>query len=141
VYITIVCKYFIFVVSMEIRKKYKAMLPYIIWSETDIKSLLGNAANNEVNNCKPDHIIQNCYIDWFKIIVDKNGNYVRKFMWQLWLCGWGIVDICMTFHRRAFDVFIPLHIDLTVFKIAWLWTVKEMSKLSYLQSCHINFRT
>jgi hypothetical protein len=34
--------------------------------------------------------------------------------------GWGMVDICMTFHKRAFDFFIPLHIDLTVFKIARL---------------------
>jgi hypothetical protein len=34
------------------------------------------------------------------MIVDK---YVRKFMWQF--CGWGIVDICMTFHMRAFDFF------------------------------------
>jgi hypothetical protein len=25
------------------------------------------------------------------MIVDKYGNYVRKFMWQL--CGWGRVDI------------------------------------------------
>jgi hypothetical protein len=40
------------------------------------------------------------------MIVDKYGNYVRKFMWRL--CGWGIVDICMTFHRRAFEFFIPL---------------------------------
>jgi hypothetical protein len=38
------------------------------------------------------------------MIVDNYGNYVRKFMWQL--CGWGIVDICMTFHKRAFDFFI-----------------------------------
>jgi hypothetical protein len=27
------------------------------------------------------------------MIVDKYGNYVRKFMWQL--CGWGRVDICI----------------------------------------------
>jgi hypothetical protein len=51
-----------------------------------------------------------------KMIVDKYDNYVRKFMWQL--CGWGIVDICVTFHKRAFDFFISLHIDLTIFKIA-----------------------
>jgi hypothetical protein len=37
------------------------------------------------------------------MIMDKYGSYVRKFMWQL--CGWGGVDICMTFHMRAFDVF------------------------------------
>jgi hypothetical protein len=53
------------------------------------------------------------------MIVD--GNYVRKFMWQL--CGWGRVDIYVTFHKRAFDFFIPLHTDLTIFKIARLWTV------------------
>jgi hypothetical protein len=38
------------------------------------------------------------------MIVDKYGNYVRKFMWQL--CGWGRVDICMTFHKRAFVFFL-----------------------------------
>jgi hypothetical protein len=52
------------------------------------------------------------------MIVDKYGNYVQKFMWQL--CRWGIVDICMTFHKRAFDFFIPLHIGLTIFKTARL---------------------
>jgi hypothetical protein len=62
------------------------------------------------------------------MIMDKYGNYGRKFMWQL--CGWGIIDICMTFHMRAFDFFTPLHIDL-----------KDMSTLSYPHSCHINFRT
>jgi hypothetical protein len=41
--IPIVCKYFIFVVSMEMRGK------------TNIKLLLGNARNNEENNCKRDH--------------------------------------------------------------------------------------
>jgi hypothetical protein len=41
--IPIVCKYFIFVVSMEMRGK------------TNIKLLLGNAGNNEENNCKRDH--------------------------------------------------------------------------------------
>jgi hypothetical protein len=34
-----------------------------IRGKADIKSLLGNAGNNVVNNCKPDHIIQNYYID------------------------------------------------------------------------------
>jgi hypothetical protein len=33
-------------------------------------------------------------------------------MWQL--CGWGRVDICMIFHMRAFDFFIPLQIELTI---------------------------
>jgi hypothetical protein len=37
------------------------------------------------------------------MIVDKYGNYVRKFMWQLRECG--RVDIFMTFHKRAFDFF------------------------------------
>jgi hypothetical protein len=40
------------------------------------------------------------------MIVAKYGNYVRKFMWQL--CGWGRVDICMTFHKRAFDFFYTI---------------------------------
>jgi hypothetical protein len=35
--------------------------------------------------------------------VDKYGNYVRKFIWQL--CGWGRVDICMTLHMRAVNFF------------------------------------
>jgi hypothetical protein len=52
------------------------------------------------------------------MIVDKYGNYVRKSMWQL--CGWGTVDIRMTFHKRALDFFIPLHVDLAIFKIARL---------------------
>jgi hypothetical protein len=38
--------------------------------------------------------------------MDKYGNYVRKFIWQL--CGWGIVDICMTFHMRAFNFFYTI---------------------------------
>jgi hypothetical protein len=50
--------------------------------------------------------------------VEKYGNYVRKCMWQL--CGWGTVDICMTFQKRALDFFIPLHVDLGIFKIARL---------------------
>jgi hypothetical protein len=59
------------------------------------------------------------YLLPFKMIVNKYCNYVRKFMWQL--CEWDRVDICMTFHSRAFDFFlIPLHIDLTTFKIAQL---------------------
>jgi hypothetical protein len=43
------------------------------------------------------------YLKYWMIqkIVEKYCNYVRKFMWQL--CGWGGVDICMTFHKRAFD--------------------------------------
>jgi hypothetical protein len=36
---------------------------------------------------------------------------------------------------------IPLHIDLITYKIARLWTVKEMSILPYPHGCHINFRT
>jgi hypothetical protein len=52
------------------------------------------------------------------MIVAKYGNYVRKCMWQL--CERGRVDICMTFHKRAFDFFIAFHIDLTTYKIARL---------------------
>jgi hypothetical protein len=40
------------------------------------------------------------------MIVDKNGNYVRKFMWQL--CEWGRVNICMTFHKCAFVFFYTI---------------------------------
>jgi hypothetical protein len=43
------------------------------------------------------------------MVVDKYGNYVRKFMWQL--CGWGRVDICMTFHMRAFDFFFTYFVQ------------------------------
>jgi hypothetical protein len=44
------------------------------------------------------------------MIVDKYGNYVRKFICQLW--EWGRVDICMKFHMRAFDFFIiSIHFD------------------------------
>jgi hypothetical protein len=32
-------------------------------------------------------------------------------------CGWDRGDICMTFHMRAFDFFIPLQIDCAY---AWL---------------------
>jgi hypothetical protein len=39
-------------------------------------------------------------------------------------CEWNRVDICMTFHKRTFDVFNSithaLHIDLTTFKIVRL---------------------
>jgi hypothetical protein len=45
-------------------------------------------------------------IVWLKMIMDKYGNYVRKFMWQL--CRWGRVDICMICHRRAFDFFYTI---------------------------------
>jgi hypothetical protein len=38
------------------------------------------------------------------MVVDKHGNHVRKSMRQP--CGWGRVDICMTFHMRAFDFFL-----------------------------------
>jgi hypothetical protein len=30
-------------------------------------------------------------------------------MWQL--CEWDKVDICMTFHKRAFNFLIPLYHD------------------------------
>jgi hypothetical protein len=40
------------------------------------------------------------------MVVDKYGNFkknIRKCMWQL--CEWGGVEICMTFHMRAFNFF------------------------------------
>jgi hypothetical protein len=30
------------------------------------------------------------------------------------LCGWGRVDICMTFHKRAFDFYYTYHCTLTL---------------------------
>jgi hypothetical protein len=50
-----------------------------------------------------------------QMILDKYGNYIRKFKWQL--CGLGRIDLCMTFHKRVFDF---LHVDLTILKIARL---------------------
>jgi hypothetical protein len=44
------------------------------------------------------------------MVVDKYDNYVPKFMEQL--RGWGRVDICMTFHMRAFNFFL-FHCTLT----------------------------
>jgi ribosomal protein S26 len=46
---------------------------------------------------------------------------------------WHFINVHLIF-------FIPLYIDLTIFKIARLWTVKEMSTLTYPHSCHIHFR-
>jgi hypothetical protein len=40
------------------------------------------------------------------MVVDKYDNYVPKFMEQL--RGWGRVDICMTFHMRAFNFFYSI---------------------------------
>jgi hypothetical protein len=40
------------------------------------------------------HSASSQYIGWFKMVVDKNGNYVRKWMWQL--CRWAWVDISYT---------------------------------------------
>jgi hypothetical protein len=36
------------------------------------------------------------------------------------LCGNCVGGIELTFHKRAFDFFIPLHIDLIIFKIGRL---------------------
>jgi hypothetical protein len=56
--IPIVCKYLVFVVSMEIRKKNQSHVAIRCLRQnqhkTKIKSL-GKAGNNEVNNHKPDH--------------------------------------------------------------------------------------
>jgi hypothetical protein len=67
------------------------------------------------------------------MIVDKYGNCVRKFMWQL--CGWDRVDICMTFHKRAFDFFIPL----TGSKLLLLLTSTSKFLPVGLTSNHTNF--
>jgi hypothetical protein len=47
----------------------KAMLPYVISGKTDVKSLLGNAGNTEVKNCKPDHNHSKLLCQW--IVKDK----------------------------------------------------------------------
>jgi hypothetical protein len=52
--IPIVCKYFIFVVSLEMRGKNQSRVA-VRYFKTNIKSLLGNAGNNGENKCKPDH--------------------------------------------------------------------------------------
>jgi hypothetical protein len=57
-----VCKYFIFVVFMEIRKKNQS----VIWGKIDIKSLLGSARNNEENNGKLDHNYSKLLCHWLK---------------------------------------------------------------------------
>jgi hypothetical protein len=46
---------------MEIRKEESK--PYVICGKTDIKSLLGNAGNNEETNCKSN------YIQSFRIMI------------------------------------------------------------------------
>jgi hypothetical protein len=40
------------------------------------------------------------------MVVDKYDNHARKFMWQP--CGWGRVDIYMTFHMCPFDFFYAI---------------------------------
>jgi hypothetical protein len=75
------------------------------------------------------------------MIVDEYGNYVRKFMWRL--CGWSRVDICMTFHMRAFDFFfITLHINLTklrdyeLSKKCQLYPTHTVATYIFVHSCH-----
>jgi hypothetical protein len=58
------------------------------------------------------------------------------------VCGNCVRDICMTFHKRAFDFFTPLQVDLTIFqKLRDSELSKEMSTLSQQHTLHINFRT
>jgi hypothetical protein len=63
------------------------------------------------------------------------------------VCGWGIVDICMTFHKRAFDFFIPLHIDLTLSKLrayelskkcqhCQLYPTHRVDRYIFVHGCH-----
>jgi hypothetical protein len=56
------------------------------------------------------------------------------------LCGncVGRVELTFVWHFISVHliIFIPLHIGLTIFKIARLWTVKEMSTVSYPQLPH-----
>jgi hypothetical protein len=44
-------------------------------------------------------IQQHVMLGIYWVIVDKYGNYVRKFMWQL--CAWGRVEIFLIVHNRA----------------------------------------
>jgi hypothetical protein len=55
----------------------------------------------------------------------------------------GGIELTFVWHFISVHLifFISLHIDLTMFKIARLWSVKEMSALSYPHSCHIIFCT
>jgi hypothetical protein len=58
------------------------------------------------------------------MIVDKYGNYVGKFMWQL--CGWGTVDISLTVHSCA------------ILKIVKLMCNGIKKKKCTLMKCHTN---
>jgi hypothetical protein len=69
------------------------------------------------------------YIGWFKMVVDGCGSYLRKCLWRVdisYACIWFFyttanwLDICQNY--------VPVN-------------CKEMSTLSYLQNCHIHFRT
>jgi hypothetical protein len=54
-------KYFIFVVSMEMREKNQ--------NHVAVKLLLGNAGSDEENNCKPDHNCSELLYPW--LVKDK----------------------------------------------------------------------
>jgi hypothetical protein len=63
--IPIVCKYFIFVVSMEIGEKNQSHdVILFILGKMGIKLLFGNAGSNEENNCKPDHNRSDLLCQW-----------------------------------------------------------------------------
>jgi hypothetical protein len=47
------------------------MLSYAIWGKTDVKPLLGNPGNSEVNNCKPDHNHSELLCHW--LVKDKKS--------------------------------------------------------------------
>jgi hypothetical protein len=68
------------------------------------------------------------------MIVDKYGSYLGKFMWQL--CGWDRVDICMTFHRRAFDFFCTIARCHDNFQNCTTMNCQRNVILSYPYSCH-----
>jgi hypothetical protein len=55
-------------------------------AQMSFDSWLWNCESNQ-SDCLLEHrsCNRNVNIGWFKIIVDKSGNYVRKFIWQL--CG------------------------------------------------------
>jgi hypothetical protein len=73
------------------------------------------------------------HIYW--VVVDKCDNCVRGFMWRL--CGWGRVDICMTFHwldnfQNCATMNCQRNVNSMVDKVATYIPV---------HSCHISFRT
>jgi hypothetical protein len=72
-------------------------------------------------------------------VIQNNCGQVRQPSTKMY-----VASVWVGYSWHLYDIsffFIPLHLDLTIFKIARLWTVKLMSTLSHTHSCHINPRT